>query len=158
MSVAGLKQSESVNQPYFPPCQLLLKGLGIEPLDLNEPQVSVSSAYLKLLIAKLLEATYIDERWYEEENQDVHGAVIASAIPSVKHHFTHTGYYEGRLPAELPFDASWYYEHYKDLQQVFAASDVSGLRTHFLTSGYFEGRVGTPEMAEEAQGWLAPPL
>ena len=73
----------------------------------------------------------------------------------LREHFAKSGYFEGRLPAALPFDPQWYRRHYRDIADAFPSADPDAMQQHFLASGYFEGRAGTAEMLAEVERWLA---
>jgi len=115
----------------------------------------VTRTFLRVLIAELAARAHFDKDWYAETYPDVEGARLAGDVKSLHHHFKTSGYFEGRLPAELPFDPQFYRRHYKDIAESFPASDPEGMRVHFLTSGYFEGRAGTAEMLAEVERWRA---
>ncbi len=139
---------------YFPPCRLLLQHLGISATDLEGAgTVPVSRKFLRVLINELARQQRVDEAWYAETYPDVEGARLAGDIRSLREHFATSGYIEGRLPADIPFDAEWYRSHYRDIAETLPAADHATLRSHFLDSGYFEGRAGTAEMLKEVEHW-----
>ena len=79
---------------------------------------------------------HVEDNWYAENNPDAEGARLAGDIKSLREHFLMSGYFEGRLPAELPFDPLWYRKHYLDITQSFPASDPGNMRPeHFLSKG-----------------------
>ena len=49
-----------------------------------------------------------DDQWYSGTYPDVEGARLAGDVKSLREHFISSGYLEGRLPIELPFDPQWY--------------------------------------------------
>jgi hypothetical protein len=143
---------------YFPPCSLLLEGLGISATDLTgggAVAVAVTRKFLRELISEFVCRMRMDENWYAETYPDVEGARLAGDIESLREHFVRSGYLEGRLPAALPFDPQWYRRHYRDIADAFPSADPDEMRTHFLTSGYFEGRAGTAEMLAAVERWQA---
>jgi hypothetical protein len=147
-------QSNEVS--YLPPCAFLLEHLGVSALDVQgHGTASVSKRFLRTLIAEFAACARFDHDWYAETYPDVEGARLAGDIQSLHDHFKRSGYFEGRLSAELPFDPQFYRRHYKDIADSFPASDPEGMRAHFLTSGYFEGRAGTAEMLAEVERWQA---
>ena len=144
------------NYEYLPPCAILLEGLGVSATQLTgNGTITVTRKFLRVLIGALARRMRVDEGWYAETYPDVEGARLAGDIESLRGHFVQSGYFEGRLPAELPFDPQFYRRHYRDIAESFPASDPEGMRAHFLTAGYFEGRAGTAEMLAELEDWQA---
>jgi hypothetical protein len=138
---------------YIPPAQLIMTGLGVSATDLTKDSVKVSTKYLKRLIAKIVSQVHVDDSWYLKNYPDVRGAVMGHDVESARAHFLATGYFEGRLPGNLPFDSDWYYQKYKDIAAVFKRDDIDGLMQHYLSSGYFEGRAGTSADLAAVEEW-----
>jgi hypothetical protein len=150
------QSGQSREGEYLPPCKFLLEGLGIALADLQGTgTTSVSREFLRTLIGELVRRPRFDDSWYAENYPDVEGARLAGDIKCLHEHFTTTGYFEDRLPAELPFDPQWYRMYYRDIAEAFPSADPEAARTHFLTGGYFEGRAGTAEMLAEVDRWRA---
>ena len=153
---ASRETLQSNEAGYLPPCAFLLEQLGVSALDVQgHGTASVSRRFLRALIAEFVASAHFDYDWYAEAYPDVEGARLAGDIQSLHEHFKRSGYFEGRLPAELPFDPQFYRRHYRDIAESFPASDPEGMRAHFLTAGYFEGRAGTAEMLAEFERWQA---
>jgi hypothetical protein len=155
--VAQSAVANSIDVPeskYFLPCEVVLKGLGINELDLQRMTATVNVRYLQRLLQEIAKYQPFDAQFYSKRYPDIEGARLAGEIQSVHSHFVQTGYLEGRLPCDLPFDPKWYYEHYKDLSRLYAADDVEGLRRHFFNTGYIEGRAGTRNTLEVAERWF----
>lgn len=139
---------------YFPPPQIILDQLGLRLAELvGGGNVAVPAKFLRILIAELLKSVEFDQEWYARTNPDVEGARLAGDIELLHRHFLATGYFEGRLPHDLPFDPQFYRRHYRDIAENFPASDPEGMRDHFLSKGFFEGRAGTADMLAEAEYW-----
>jgi len=136
---------------YFPPCHVLLRGLGIDRLSLEQESVTVLSRYLRFLISRLVAGVVIDELWYEKKNPDVRAAKLTGDITSYQEHFETHGYLEGRIPYEPPFDPSWYRRTYIDLAETCKTNESA--RDHFLRTGHEEGRAGIAQHLDEAERW-----
>lgn len=139
---------------YVPPLSLLLRGLGIGERDLSRETATVSIPFLRFIISELVSRGAFDPRWYAERYPDVEGARLAGQVASLHRHYCTQGYFEGRLPTELPFDPDWYYSRYEDVAQTFSPADPEALRQHFEVQGWSEGRTGTPEQRKEADRWV----
>ena len=79
----------------------------------------MSRQFLRALIAEFVASARFDHDWYAEMYPDVEGARLAGDIQSLHEHFKRSGYFEGRLPAELPFDPQFYRRHYRDIGESF---------------------------------------
>jgi hypothetical protein len=144
--------SEQKKRRYFPPCTVILQGLGITRPDLDGDRVTVSTAYLRFLLGRIAGLVEVDEEWYRRRSPDVFGAKLANEVPSYQVHFEMSGYMEGRLPYEMTFDGDWYFETYKDLQNALGR-DFDAMITHFRTTGYYEGRAGNADDFAAAESW-----
>lgn len=149
-------QAEHHNQQprYVPPIELVLRGLGITDAEFRQERATVSTRFLRFILGELVRLGRFDPAWYAERNPDVEGARLAGEIPSLHEHYCTTGYFEGRLPGELPFDADWYYSRYDDVSEAFSPADLDALLQHFRSRGWREGRAGTPEFRRDADRWL----
>lgn len=139
---------------YVPPVTVMLRGLGITESDLQQPAVAVSTSFLRFIIGELVSRGEFDAFWYASRYPDVEGARLAGEVPSLHDHYCKQGYFEGRLPRELPFDPDWYHSHYEDVSRVFSPADPDAMHQHYRTQGWWEGRSGTPEMCKDADRWL----
>jgi hypothetical protein len=156
----SIKQADDAhlteNYEYIPPCSVLLGGLGISAMDLTgDGTIAVTRKFLRAMLSELARRVKMDETWYSERYPDVEGARLAGDIGSLRDHFTKSGYFEGRLPAAIPFDPQWYRGHYRDIADAFPSADPDAMREHFAASGYFEVRAGSAEMLAEVERWLA---
>lgn len=138
---------------YFPPARLLLKKLGVTPMELLRDKVTVEGAGLRRLIAGFARSFPFDAAWYARANPDVEGARLAGDITSLQEHFALAGYLEGRLPHALQFDPAWYHRFYKDISASFQADDVEGMRNHYEAGGFREGRAGCETQLPDAESW-----
>src|SRR6185437_5580264 len=60
---------------YFPPCSLLIEGLGVTATDLTDGgTVAVTRKFLRELISELARRMRMDDNWYAETYPDVEGA------------------------------------------------------------------------------------
>jgi hypothetical protein len=143
------------NTKYLPPYRHLLGVLGVDHLDLKSKSVSVSVEGLVFLLCSVLSNVRVDEAWYLERYVDVKAAILAGDTQSASYHFRTSGYLEGRLPYQLPFDSDYYFKQYADLAATYDSTDSKGLRAHFESKGYYEGRVGVPEQFGDAERWWA---
>jgi hypothetical protein len=150
----GQGEHRSTQPRYVPPIELVLRGLGITDADLQREQATVSVQFLRFILGELVRQGRFDPAWYAERNPDVEGARLAGEVPSLHEHYCTTGYFEGRLPCELPFDSDWYYSRYDDVSQAFSPADPDALLQHFRSQGWREGRAGTPEHRRDADRWL----
>jgi hypothetical protein len=150
----GQAESRSTRPGYVPPIDVILRGLGIGEAALRQERATVSVRFLRFLVGELVRQGRFDPAWYAERNPDVEGARLAGEVASLHEHYCTTGYFEGRLPCELPFDADWYYSRYDDVSRAFSPADPEGLVQHFRASGWREGRAGTPEFRRDADRWL----
>lgn len=148
--------SSTLPPPYLPPLELICRILGIRAIPSEgTSMVSVDAEGLRWLISTLVEKQCIDESWYQENNPDVAGAIMAKDIASCRDHFIRTGYFEGRLPAPLAYDEAWYLGRYPDVATAVRNGDIPDGKTHYLQSGWREGRAGIPEHATIAEHLLA---
>jgi hypothetical protein len=139
---------------YVPPAAVILERLGISAAQLSTGgSVSVSAAFLRVLISEVAKRANFDPEWYARKYPDVESARLAGDIESLASHFVRAGFFEGRLPNQLPFDPVFYRKHYRDIAESFPSSDPEGMRDHFVTKGYFEGRAGTQDGLAEADFW-----
>jgi hypothetical protein len=90
---------------YVPPIAVVLRGLGITELELRQDKVAVSTQFLRFVISQLVSRAEFDPDWYAERYPDVEAARLAGQVASLHDHYCSQGYFEGRLPCELPFDA-----------------------------------------------------
>lgn len=139
---------------YVPPVTVVLRGLGITESDLNQASVTVSTAFLRFIVSQLVNRGRFDRAWYAEHYPDVEGARLAGLVSSLHEHYCTQGYFEGRVPCEVPFDPDWYYSRYADVSQAFSPADRDGLHQHFRSQGWWEGRAGTPDVRKDADLWL----
>ena len=148
--------SSTPTPPYLPPLELICRILGIRAIPSEgTSMVSVDAEGLRWLISTLVDKQCIDESWYQENNPDVAGAIMAKDIASCRDHFIRTGYFEGRLPAPLAYDEAWYLGRYPDVATAVRNGDIPDGKTHYLQSGWREGRAGIPEHATIAEHLLA---
>lgn len=155
--LASATEQPGQSQPkavYVPPLALLLHGLGITEMELRQPTVTVSTAFLRFIIGELVSRGEFDPARYAAQYPDVEGARLAGQISSLHHHYCTQGYFEGRQPCELPFDPDWYYSHYDDVSLAFSPADADAMCQHFRTQGWREGRAGTPEIRRDEDRWL----
>jgi len=141
--------------PYVPPVSLVLRGLGIANQDLGSETATVSTAFLRFLIGEVVKRGAFDPHWCAEHYPDVEGARLAGQVALLHQHYCVQGYFERRLPGELPFDPDWYYSRYDNVAQAFSPADPEGMRRHFETQGWDECRAGVPEVRKDADRWLA---
>jgi hypothetical protein len=92
--------------------------------------------FLKLL----LQSVDVDEKWYRLKYPDVADAIDDGVFRSAKHHFVESGYFEGRLPAELKVDEAWYAAEYEDVAEGVKDGAIPSILQHFRQHGYEEGR------------------
>ncbi len=98
--------------------------------------VSVELKKLKLLIRYILEREPFDEAWYIETYSDVADAIREGRAESARVHYVENGYFEGRLPGLIDFDAAKYVEQNPDLTGMTTEEATK----HFIFTGYSEGR------------------
>ncbi len=100
---ASRETLQSNEGSYPPPCAFLLEQLGVSAPDVRgHGTASVSRRFLRALIGEFVARARFDHDWYAETYPDVEGARLAGDIQSLHEHFKRSGYFEGRLPAELP--------------------------------------------------------
>ena len=98
---------------YVVPFKVLLKqiglldGFGDKPLELTLDQ-------LLSLVRVLLASVPVDEAWYQTTYPDIAQAIRSGAVKSAKAHFVSHGYFEGRLPAEVPADKAFFASQYPE--------------------------------------------
>jgi methylase of polypeptide subunit release factors len=85
----------------------LLDGFGDKPTELTLDQ-------LLSLMRILLASVPVDETWYQTAYPDVAQAIRSGAVKSAKAHFVANGYFEGRLPAQIPADKAFYASQYPE--------------------------------------------
>jgi hypothetical protein len=142
---------------YLPSIHQILAILGITHQDLEAKTASVSIDGLKYLIGEVLQHINVDEVWYLRRYPDVAAAILGGDMASASTHFRVSGFFEGRVPWEMPFDPKYYIHQYSDLLTVFDASDVGALQRHYETKGYYEGRAGVTWHFTDAERWRTAP-
>ena len=150
----GQAARRSLQARYVPPIELVLRGLGITETDFRQERATVSTRFLRFILGELARLGRFDPDWYAERNPDVEGARLAGDVTSLHEHYCTSGYFEGRLPYELPFDADWYYSRYDDVSRAFSPADPEAMLLHYCSQGWREGRAGTPEIRGESDRWL----
>jgi hypothetical protein len=74
-------------------------------------------------------------------------------VTSLREHFIHTGYFEGRRPSPLYVDSAWYVSTYPDIAEALAKGEVASARRHFEERGLQEGRAGSSRQLDEMRRW-----
>lgn len=148
------RQRGQPRSAYVPPIALVLAGLGITELELQQRAVTIPSSFLRFIISELVSWGEFDPAWYAAQNPDVDGARLAGRVSSLHQHYCTTGYFEGRVPCQLPIDPDWYHSNYEDVSQAFSPADHDAICQHYRTQGWREGRAGTAEARRDADRWL----
>jgi methylase of polypeptide subunit release factors len=98
---------------YVVPFKVLLKQIGL--LDgFGERPIELTLDQLVSLMRILLASIPVDETWYQTAFPDVAQAIRSGAVKSAKAHFVANGYFEGRLPAQIPADKAFYASQYPE--------------------------------------------
>jgi hypothetical protein len=92
-------------------------------------------------VKMLLRAVQVDEDWYLRQHPDVREAVAKGTFRSAKHHFTESGYFEGRKPARVLVDEEWYGRAYPDVSESVEFGELRSCQEHFDRYGENEGRL-----------------
>jgi hypothetical protein len=85
-----------------------------------------------------------DEKWYLSAHPDIAEAIKSGRIASAHEHYVTSGYYEHRLPYEIPVQEEWYLAQYPDVREAVEKATSASGREHFYRSGFREGRLPFP--------------
>lgn len=140
---------------YMPSYTYILESLGIDPADATSGKVEVPVTFLRFLLSEIAALKEFDSEFYAERNPDVKEAVAKGDLPSLHHHFTQFGYFEGRKPAPLYVDIDWYLSSYADLANAHARGTLKDPVAHLNEMGQYEGRQGSAAQAAERRRWDA---
>jgi hypothetical protein len=128
---------------FLPPFEEIKAMLSFAAVK-GELTVSASYTQFTALIRTLLQGIDVDEAWYLQQYPDVADAIRKGVIKSAKDHFLHDGYFEGRLPFEIPVDEAWYLEQNPGVAEFIARGELESAQQHFNDNGYREGRKPSP--------------
>lgn len=132
----------------LPSFKLLMRGLGIQGVSQNTPEVTVHGPFLRFVIEEMARRAHFDPEYYASQYPEAAHAVAAGVAPSLKEYFVTRGYFEGHFPAAPKFDQKWYGSKYKDMQLLAERNGFAALQQHYETAGRHEGRPGSPAEAE----------
>jgi hypothetical protein len=90
--------------------------------------------FMKLALSKI----EVESGWYLRSHRDVAEAL---AKGDAKDHYVTYGYYEHRMPYEIPVDADWYLAPYPDRGDAAGSGQIATARDHFDAAGFKEGRL-----------------
>jgi hypothetical protein len=107
----------------------------------DQQSVVLSPDRVAHAVKMLLRAVQVDEDWYLRQHPDVREAVAKGAFRSAKHHFTESGYFEGRKPARVFVDEEWYGRAYPDVSESVEFGELGSCQEHFDRYGESEGRL-----------------
>ena len=107
----------------------------------DQESVVLSPDRLEQAVKMLLRAVQVDEDWYLRQHPDVREAVAKGTFRSAKHHFTESGYFEGRKPARVLVDEEWYGRAYPDVSESVEFGELRSCQEHFDRYGENEGRL-----------------
>jgi hypothetical protein len=120
---------------------LLRDRYGLRGWDDGHSTITVSREGLKLFVKKALSQQPFDQDWYLNNYPDVKRAIESGAFVDAKHHYIECGYFEGRLPGLIGFDAGRYLNTYEDLKPISTLPNADKVaERHFVQYGYREGR------------------
>jgi len=129
---------------YVTPYSYITKMAGTRPSksngDARHSSAFITEDVLVDIIKLLLQSVDVDEDWYRLKYPDVADAIDEGVFRSAKHHFIESGYFEGRLPAELTVNEEWYAATYEDVAERVKSGAITSLTQHFRDHGYDEGR------------------
>jgi hypothetical protein len=128
------------NSNYVMPLPVLLRRSGL-PEQLEDGVIEVSREQIYDLIRNLLASVNIDEEWYLNTYHDIAQAVKEGALPSAKHHFITSGYFEGRKPGKVKVDEAFYAAKYPDIAEAVEYGEIGSAQEHFDSNGLAEGRL-----------------
>jgi len=139
---------------YVTPFDVIKRDLNLHATQ-GTVRINVSYDEFLTIVKKLLGAVTVDEEWYRTTYPDVAEGIKTGIHPGAKEHFLECGYFEGRLPYEMPVDETWYLRTYPDVAEGIARGEHPSAQDHFLKNGYMEGRLPSPP-SEDAQSQTAP--
>ena len=122
-----------------PPFKVLKQRLTMAAVR-GVPKVNNSYDEILGIISLLLRGTEVDEGWYLAQYPHLAEALKAGEIKSARNHFSHSGYFEGRLPRAPEIDEAWYLAQYPDVAEGIARGEIQSVQQHYLDFGYAEGR------------------
>ncbi len=134
---------------------MILRGLGITGINQDEPLTAVDTRFLAFLIGEFYRRVPFDPNWYRSY-PDLASAYDAGRFRNagdLRQHYLNAGVWEGRTPAEVPFDPDFYLAQMPELAAIFAVHGAAGLLRHYLEHGRHEGRASHPALAEAAARW-----
>lgn len=140
---------------YIPTADELLDAAGLSVRDLQDEEVTVSSAFVRFLLAQFLLRTEFCEASYLRVNPDVDAGVEEGRVGSAREHFAFTGYLENRPTGDIRVDEQWYLSAYPDVTKAYMTGRLTDLQKHFNATGRFEGRVGSAKQWEQRKRWDA---
>jgi hypothetical protein len=107
----------------------------------GDTHVSCSYDRFVLMLRRLIAGVQVDEAWYLERNPDIAEAIKQGIVESVKSHFLHDGYFEGRMPFPVHVDERYYLFENSDLIDYVREGKIKSGQQHFDKDGYREGRL-----------------
>lgn len=125
---------------YLPPFEVIRRSVEIATVR-GELRVSLSYDDFIKLIRSMISSVDVDEAWYNEQYEDIGGAVKAGVLQTAKQHFVDDGYFEGRWPFPIKVDEAWYLQQYPDVADCIRRGVVASAQVHFEEDGYREGRL-----------------
>lgn len=131
---------------------LLFRLLGITPDQLQHETITVNAKALRRLLQEVALGQMFDPEFYAQTYPDLEVARLEGRLSNLHDHYIQTGFFEGRLPSEPPFDAEWYATYYSDLKGEFG-TDRAALQNHFRTAGLAEARAGTEDSLPATETW-----
>ena len=125
---------------YLTPFDIIKRDLH---LLATQGSVRINITYDEFLrvVSRILAVVEVDEAWYVAAYPDVAAAISAGVHKTAKEHFILHGYFEGRLPYEIPVDEKWYLATYLDVAEAIKRGDHRSAAEHFRSNGYLEGRL-----------------
>lgn len=135
---------------YIPPFSRLSRCIRI---DEESGIVTMPADIFKKLLKALAADGGCDPEWYSSAYQDLAQASQDEAHFSPLHHFSDSGYFEGRRPRAFYVDEAWYLERYQDVYLSIKEGKVASGHAHFNATGYFEGRVPAQAMEDDIEEW-----
>jgi hypothetical protein len=135
---------------YVTPFDIIKRELNLHATQ-GSVRINVTYEEFMTIVKRLLGAVAVDEDWYRKTYPDVAEGIEAGVQPAAKEHFIQHGYFEGRLPYDIPVDETWYLRSNPDVAESIARGDHLSAQDHFLKSGYAEGRLPWPPSRAQSQ-------
>ncbi len=124
---------------YVPPFETIKALVNFAALK-GELTVSATYSQFTAMIRFLLQGVEVDEDWYRAQYPDVDEAIRAGVVPSAREHFLNDGYFEGRMPFQIPVDEAFYLKENPGLAEFIERGEIESAQRHFDDNGYREGR------------------